>query len=92
MWITKFMLSLDTLPNNDQLISYLIQGFLFFNDIFVIKPSWYNIQNEEIKNYIEEIMNIQYGNYTGFNYVTTVPNFVSLFDNFEIIEKLNISF
>jgi hypothetical protein len=83
----KFMMSLDTLPNNDLLISYLIQSFLFFNDIFVIKPSWYNIQNEDIKNYIEGVMNIQYGNYTGFNYVTSVPNFVPLFDNFKILDK-----
>ena len=86
------MLSLDSLPNNDQLISYLIQGFLFYNDIFVIKPSWYFNLNEDIKSYIEEVMNIQYGNYTGFNYVTSVPNFVALFDNFKIVHKKNTSY
>lgn len=86
----KFMSSLENMPNNEQLISYLIQSFLFFNDIFVIKPSWYHNQNESTKSYIEEVMNIQYGNYTGFNYVTSVPNFVPLFDDFKILDKNTI--
>jgi hypothetical protein len=88
----KFMSSFDKMPSQEFLVNYLMVNFLFFNDIFVIKPSWFNSQSDKFKKDIEDIINVQHGNYTGFNSMIGGINFVSLFDDFKIlnVKKMDI--
>ena len=88
----RFMSSFEKMTTQELLINYLIGTFLFFNDIFVIKPSWFNNQSDELKKYMEDILNIQHGHYTDFNSMSDVVNFVSLFDNFNILDVKKIGF